>query len=316
MNELTDELLESLLRQAGPRPVAPQDIAARVRSGVEAHWEATVADRRRRRLGQLTVAVAASLALAFLTLLKLPPATGPSPALTVSVVRAAGEVMVDGAPLVTDTRLKPGSRLVTGAGRVALRWGAELSLRLDEETTVVRVDDETVHLRSGQLYVDSGNGSDALTIRTKHGRVSHVGTQYLVLAREDRMNALVRSGRISVSLGQAMVFADKGETLEIVTGAETNRGTVEADSERWTWARQIAPPFDADGRTLAQFLDWVARESGLRLRFGSGEARAIASRSTLRGSVTLEPMEALPIVLETSDLRATVTEGTILVDKR
>ena len=64
---------------------------------------------------------------------------------------------------------------------------------------------------------------------------------------------------------------------------------------------------------MADFLDWAARESGRVVVFDSPEAEKLASDTLLRGKVEMDPMRALTVMMETSDLASEVTAGMIIV---
>ena len=68
---------------------------------------------------------------------------------------------------------------------------------------------------------------------------------------------------------------------------------------------------DRDGRTIAEMLDWAGRETGRRIEYASAEAARAARETELRGSIDLEPMRAIELVLPTGNLRGEVHNGVI-----
>jgi hypothetical protein len=67
---------------------------------------------------------------------------------------------------------------------------------------------------------------------------------------------------------------------------------------------------------MAEFLDWVGHESGRSVEFASPAAQKLASETLLRGKVEMDPMRALAVVLQTSDLMSETSAGTIIVRLR
>jgi hypothetical protein len=84
----------------------------------------------------------------------------------------------------------------------------------------------------------------------------------------------------------------------------------------WQWAEALAAPYASDGRSLADFLGWVGRETGHRVEYASTDAAHAAANAELRGKVEMEPMRALQSVVQTSDLLAEVDDGIITVRLR
>ena len=79
------------------------------------------------------------------------------------------------------------------------------------------------------------------------------------------------------------------------------------------WTQATAPGFAAEGRSVAEFLDWVSRESGRPVAYASAEVRALAWQTRLRGRIDLEPMKALSVILQASDLDHDVRDGALYI---
>jgi hypothetical protein len=81
----------------------------------------------------------------------------------------------------------------------------------------------------------------------------------------------------------------------------------------WAWVVASAPMPEIDGWTLARFLDWLARESGLAVDFADRSSAERAATVTVHGSVRqLEPFAAAEVVLASAGCSFTV-EGDRLV---
>ena len=69
------------------------------------------------------------------------------------------------------------------------------------------------------------------------------------------------------------------------------------------WVQEIAPTFRLEGRTLADFLVWVERETGWRVTWADPARGATATSVVLHGSgEELQPEQALAAVLPTCGL--------------
>jgi hypothetical protein len=65
----------------------------------------------------------------------------------------------------------------------------------------------------------------------------------------------------------------------------------------------VAPTFNIEGRTLAEFLRWASRETGLDLLYVSDVAEREAVGTVLRGSIEgLRPDESIAAVVSTTGL--------------
>jgi hypothetical protein len=93
---------------------------------------------------------------------------------------------------------------------------------------------------------------------------------------------------------------------------------VDAFGEEWGWIEKTTPAWNAEGKTLFEFLNWVSRESGMSIHFDSPAVEHLAKTESLvgYGLVDLEPTVALRIVLMTTDLDWTIKDGTVVVTER
>ncbi len=64
----------------------------------------------------------------------------------------------------------------------------------------------------------------------------------------------------------------------------------------------MAPPTNFHGKTIYEFLQWVARETGLRIEFDDPEVERMVRKETLKGLVDAEPRNALRQRMLNSDL--------------
>jgi hypothetical protein len=78
----------------------------------------------------------------------------------------------------------------------------------------------------------------------------------------------------------------------------------------------VAPPFDIEGRTLSEFLEWFAAQTGRTVAFGSPDVEQRAQAAVLRGSIDLAPMQKLQAVFATTDLTYTVDGERVVIEAR
>ncbi|MDX1381200.1 MAG: FecR domain-containing protein, partial [Xanthomonadales bacterium] len=225
--------------------------------------------------------------------------------------------------------LYAGQKIETAGGRLALRWRDGSSVRIDEHTTMRLAGDGAAELVRGRVYVDAGASNIAAkapVVLTPAGPVRHIGTQYMISVEgvsvgNAGVNAgatrvSVREGRVALAAGGAQQIARAGQELAVGPDGQGSLRPIPVWGDPWLWADALAAPFDADGQSVADFLAWVARETGRRVEFASAAAEQQARATELRGAIELEPMRALELVLQTSDLVARVDNGIIRVSLR
>jgi hypothetical protein len=84
------------------------------------------------------------------------------------------------------------------------------------------------------------------------------------------------------------------------------------DPAAWDWIASVVPMLDIEGRTLGEFLQWIARERDLRVEFASASLAQSAPSIRLSGSIegmTLE--QALVSVLATCRLDCRIANGVL-----
>jgi ferric-dicitrate binding protein FerR (iron transport regulator) len=206
--------------------------------------------------------------------------------------------------------IRTGSGVVAAfvmAGGGSLRVNEHTRLRIDSPTVVV--------LESGTVYADTGlrRSDQPLEIRTPLGAVRDIGTRFEVRVLGARVRVRVREGEVVLARGTSATRAGKG--TEIAADADSvTTSIVPVFGADWAWLGRVADTFDLKGRSLAEFLEWVARETGLAVSFESEALAARAKTMTLHGSIEgLTPEEALDVVLPATGLDHQVSDGRVLV---
>jgi hypothetical protein len=113
--------------------------------------------------------------------------------------------------------------------------------------------------------------------------------------------------------GEAVVTA-AGEELTVHGDGRLDRARVAAAGPGWEWVLATAPRLDIEGVTVREFLDWVARETGLRIEFADREAAALADSVVLHGSIAhLSVDQALGTALASAGLGYRIADAVLEV---
>lgn len=326
----TDDSLEQLLRRARPRPAPPDADTERVRRTVEEEWLAITGQRRRRRRW-LSLAAAAAVLLAIAGTLQLLRAPGTIPVAVATIDRSIGSLYLLGERSgLTEAGelavLRTGQTIVTGAASgAAMRWHQGGQLRLDAGTRVDLVAEDAVFLRSGRLYFDSQESplSDApnpaaaphFAVRTAQGIVSHSGTQFMMTQSGRTLTVSVREGEVHVDGDYYDGAANAGQRLTLEGRDRPVLTSIPLHGGAWSWIESVAPPARLENPSVYQFLSWVARETGLGLRFATPEAQRIARRDKLIGRVDAAPRDALRLWMSTVDLDWHIDGDVIVIEE-
>lgn len=322
-----DEVIESILSGAPPRPTPSTADIALARRAVHDEWRALYGRRRKRR-NLLSLAAAAAIVCAVaagLYLLRVPSAI---PVQVATVERSAGALYLLGDQSVLHetpdlAALMTGQTLVTGqdAG-LALSWLGGGSLRIDSDSRIEFLSTGEVFLHDGQAYFDSQAGAAGpsgadFAIHTDDGVIRHVGTQYMASVTASGVTVNVREGQVRILADTFDATAVAGQQVRVQGSARPAYANVSTHGDLWRWAEKFAPTIDVDGQTAHQFISWAARESGLDVRFANADVEALARDTRMSGNTgELEPRVALRVLLQTTTLDAAVVDDSILVTAR
>jgi ferric-dicitrate binding protein FerR (iron transport regulator) len=315
--ESGDDLIAMLIREAGPRERPPAAHYAEVLAATRRSWRATVAARRRRRFAVQVAAGIAAVALAVLASQRF-GGGDPAPIVVAATDAVAGEVDVwrdsrpGWAPLTSvGVAITGGTRIRTGAsGRAGLILADGASLRVDAASEISFEAPGRLRLEAGAVYVDTGAGSRVvrrIEVSTPAGLVWDVGTQFEVRYRNERLLLRIREGRAILERGEEEIQVLAGEALRVDGSDRLERSAVAPFGPEWSWVQTVAPLPYVDTLTVQELLEWVARETGREIHFSEPGLAARAGRTILHGNQhRLLPMEALAVMLATTDLDYTV----------
>jgi ferric-dicitrate binding protein FerR (iron transport regulator) len=324
-NAEPDATLEELLRKG--LETAPLDQASldRIKAATSREWKlatprvpAARHPARRRWIG----ALAAAAGIAGLIVLGALLRSGVEPAAvgTLSRVRA-GSIEAHGAFLrhralavgdvlrVGETIVAQGPALVTLAGGGTLRIASGTAIEMSSKTRLT--------LQRGLIYVDTPLDSaenGKLQLMTQAGLIEHLGTAYEVLSDGGTVRIRVREGKIRLQDGANAVIAGQGTELTAGSQGAVSRRKFDPYGAEWDWVASLAPPFNTDGRSLFDFLQWASRELGRQLEFADPRAEQVARRTVLHGSIGGDGvLESLSTVLQTTSLTYEIQAGAVRV---
>ena len=328
----TDEWFESLFDGIEPREEPPEGLRKAVEDHFLAQCERLRAERRKRvRMG--TMAVAASVLLALVAVpLWFRFADTNAPVVPAGViVKSQGEVRI-GDQLVRATsgddaapvEIHAGALLSTGArSGLSMDWGQGYEhVRVDQRTRLKIVSHQAVELVSGRIYVDaspsrrSTKPKEELRISTPYGEVRHIGTQYIVAVENDQTDVLVREGEVEVQCDSQKQSVADGTKLSIQGDGCNKRTEIPSYGADWEWVETLSLPYEIEGKRLIDFLNWLQRETGRSVEWGSPDVESLAKNTVLHGpNIEVEPMRALGPVLKSVDLVWSEAEGRILISQ-
>lgn len=325
-----DAGIEQLLREVGRRDAPSADVEAVVRRAVHGEWRAII-DQRKRRKRWVGIAMAASLAIVGLSIALISSQTSApvvQPAVVASIAKVYSDTHASMVQASADGSLwrdvRAGEQLMSGAQlrtdastRAALDFGNGLSMRVDNGSLVTLTAVDQAVLERGRVYVDAPIAQRApLTLQTRFGAIDHLGTQYQAQLTDDQLTVSVREGRVAIVATSDEIQVAANERLALSANGRVERQAIAAHDASWQWVLQVAPPFNIDNAALADFLSWVARETGRTLAYATPDVQRLSQQLLLRGSIeNLSPDQALAAVLATTDFRFSADDSSIVVRK-
>jgi ferric-dicitrate binding protein FerR (iron transport regulator) len=221
--------------------------------------------------------------------------------------------------LVGGGSLAAGSTLrVAADGGVLLRLSPQLTVRLAANTRATFNAVDELELAEGQAFIDATPGAHApLRVITPFGEVTHLGTQYQVRTGRDEVEIAVREGRAQFTTAGATRVAEAGQWLLHRGASAPVVGAIAPTDPRFEWIGKLPTEFRLEGATLAGFLAWFERETGLTAIYSDNIDAGQFTQVQLKGSIDdLQPLEALSLVLATADLAWHREGPKVVIEKR
>jgi len=318
MSQADDEyLLRDNLRMQALSPEA----LARIRRATEAEWRAQVGPARRRWMPVAAAAAALIAAVATWTLWSGGQQEMPgAPLARVERVEAPGAVELGSwwrkSAVTAGAELHTGERLdLRGNTLLSLIGGGNVRLSHDSEVQVMSAD--SMRLVRGAMYVDippGSRGSRSFVAITDAGEFRHLGTQFAISVDAGATRLRVREGSVQWQTPRGESTVNAGTEVLIDRNQNVTRQEIASSGVNWAWVETMAPEVDIEDRPLAEFLDWVARETGRKLVLADDATRRQVATIRTHGNVHgLAPLEALKVVMASTSLRLDLPAGVIRV---
>ncbi len=309
-----------LLRLAGPRRTAPHEREARVRAAVHAHWQLHLSARRWSSWWWVAASLTAAATIVGVVLLRTFEPTVTTTGMAVVEVLSGDVLATSGSETATPSlgaELGDGTVVETAAeGRLALRLPGGSSLRIDGGSRTVLEAANIIRLDRGAVYLDSepGSSSGGVVVRCDLAEVREDGTQFEVRILGDGLRVRTREGVALLWTSGREERIAAGTEATLGADGSLSRKVLTAYGPEWEWVTSTAPVFSLDGRSGAEFLRWVSRETGRELRWTDPGLAAAAERAVLHGNISgVRPEEAPSMVLPTCGLSATVDGGFLVI---
>ena len=322
-----DDVLEQLLRTATPRPVPSREDAVIARQAVRAEWQ-SVTHRRKSRRRVVALAMAASVLLGVFVVFNTLQAPAIEAVRVALIDKSFGSIYLLGesSELKESSDLRnvlSGQTIVTGndAG-MALAWANGGSLRVDGNTRVEFTSADAITLKSGRIYFDSRpaalagvNGAAAVgtfEVRSDHGVVTHVGTQFMAGVEPESLTVSVREGEVAIEGEFYSYQAAPGEQVQLTGRQQPSVLSVSRHGDYWDWVALTSPPVNVDGRSLHEFLTWACREMGLELQYQGQAERVARHDAILKGTIDTAPADALRLRLASAALAWRIDDAGVI----
>ena len=329
--------IRRLLERAGPRPEVPEAdleaITATARSAWQACWGARPVRRSRWSGHGARLALAAGLAAALALAVGLgwwwqALRSAAPPEVVAHLETVSGPVgLGDGvaaAGAAAGQAVPAGAMVSTGGatepeGRASLRLASGATVRLDAESRLRLVSASVLDLERGTVYVDTGTAErpgTALEVRTALGVARDVGTQFLVRLRAEALSVRVRDGVVAVERDGQAFRTGAGRELVLRRDGRVERREAAGHGPAWEWVMAAAPRFELEGRSVAELVAWVSRETGWRVLYEDPELAAAAEGIVLHGSLgELRPDQAPFALLPSAGLEGELRGGVLVVQR-
>jgi ferric-dicitrate binding protein FerR (iron transport regulator) len=313
-----DLVLREGLRENPLSPAAME----RIRAAVEPVWRANAARPRMRWMSYASLAACLALVLMVGMLTWRRGAPEGHGALAAHLRRFDLPGVVEARGFHRSRGLAEGAVLraghtyrADGKALFALEGGGNMRLAAGSEFEVIARD--VVRLQHGELYVDISPGSRPtlpFIARTSAGEFRHVGTQFSLAVAQGRTRLRVREGRVHWLVANGESTVEAGTEVTFIDGLQSAERSISPSSVEWDLVASSTPDFEIEDRPLAEFLSWVARESGRKLVMADDQAREKVATIKMHGSVHgLTPMQALAAVMAATELRYDLFDGQIRV---
>jgi hypothetical protein len=244
---------------------------------------------------------------------------------------AAGAAINAGA-IVRHSPADAGTGGMQPAG-AALRLESGAVIRFDAGAAARLASSARIDLLAGAIYADTdpdATGAAAtrhprsarLEVHTPVAVARDIGTRFmarLVAGHPETVQVLVRDGEVEVEHEGESRIARSGERIIARAGGALELGPALTWGPEWAWVLDATPPFEIAGRSVAEILEWVARETGWTVRYEDAAVAADARETIQQASRelgALRPDQAPFGVLPTANLEGEFEAGVLTVRRQ
>ena len=311
-----DDDIEKILGRLGTRPRPEPAMTDAVRANVLDAWQQEVRQnqlQQNRRHRYLRVAAAVG-ALAFAGMLAV--SSLEQPAAIVATVdgpvssSVTMQYSIDGEQWqdLSNSDIAVGDYLRTGSEAAAsLTFSNNMNVRLDRTTLVQISSPNSVKLTQGNVYLDSYGevSAQGFVVETPFGKARDIGTQFMVQSTADSWSVQVREGKVNVDTPDSFIAVTPGERVTITAENTVTKAQVLPTDDSWRWTESAVPAYSLSGKSVDDYLQWVARETGRTVTYTNETQHQTALRTRLSGSQSIDGLsasESLPHILQTTQL--------------
>ncbi|MCG8434543.1 MAG: FecR domain-containing protein [Gammaproteobacteria bacterium] len=315
------EPIAGLIRAAGLRQSPRPEFVADLRVQLLHEWREQVSRQRdtRRKRRAIGAGLAAGIIVAVAGWLSL---------YTPASEREFKVLSVQGSPVIAQSSggergvlpndvIPFDSVIATGINdRASLAIGGSGSLRIDSLSEVRFTDPNRIGLTAGRIYIDfeSAHAEDKIVVTTPLGDVRDVGTQFIVALVDEDVIVQVRNGKVTMHHPAKSVDVLPGERLQVSSAGDAIKEPAAYSGEQWQWVEALADQFDFKDATVAEFLEYVHKETGLRVVYENDLVAERAGRIRFGGEFPeLAPRELLKLVMSTTRFNYVIEGETLFI---
>ena len=217
-----------------------------------------------------------------------------------------------------------------GLATLTLQTGGNLRLHYNSQLIINENNEFT--LSFGTVYYDSGKNDltaanskvagsgnrkahpGVITLKTLHGNIQNIGTQFQVSSNKNGLQVSVREGLINLHNDQGTHVVNQGFQLTGQSSGTFEKSAISPQDPSWKWVNDAAPKFSLEGKSLHLFLVWITREHGLTLHFNKKHTEKLSQVIILHGEIDgLTLAQALDTVFATTELTYSIVQSQLRV---
>jgi len=229
------------------------------------------------------------------------------------IMQVQGKTDSHNTPLKAGNAIYAGQEINTANSLLEIRWKNSGILKVNQDTQIIFIDSNEILLIKGAIYFDSNHQSN-IRIRTTHGLLNDIGTQFETRTGSQDLSVYVREGKVKFENEHSnSLFIPSGKALHLHQG---NTRILDIDKEKnpWIWADAMDGNINFDNHTMAEVLAWLAEREGWTLEFKTNIDQQHAERDRLHGQFkTTDSRKLLEQLAMVSDMRYQITNNILLV---